>query len=48
MILPQMVEDHQAALSAVGDLPLFEPLRLFIAHLEVKYDGFRRDEMQRI
>ena len=43
-----MAQATHAALSAVGDPPLFEPLHLFIAHLDVEYGGFRRDEMQHI
>jgi len=46
--LSRVAQATQAALSAIGDPPLFDPLRLFIAHLEVEYGGFRRDQMQRI
>ena len=46
--LSRVAQATQAALSAIGQPPAFEPLRLFIAHLEVEYGGFRRDQMQRI
>ena len=48
MTLSRMAQAKQVALSAVDDPPLFEPLCIFIAHLEVEYGGFRRDQMQRI
>ena len=38
----------RAALAAVGPPPLFDPLAQFMAHLEVEYGGFRRDQMHRI
>ena len=43
-----MAQATLAALPAVGDPPLFEPLRLFIAHLVVEDGGFKCDQMQRI
>lgn len=46
--LSRIAQAMQAALSAVGEPPSFEPLRVFIAHLESEYGGFRRDQMQRI
>jgi len=46
--LSRMAQAMQAALSAVGAPPSFEPLQEFIAHLENEYGGFRRDQMQRI
>jgi len=30
----------QIGFAAIGELSLFDPLRLFIAHLEVEYGGF--------
>ena len=48
MTLSRMAQVSHAALSPVGNPPLFEPLRLFIAHLEVEYSGLRGDHMQRI
>jgi len=35
-------------LVAVRKPPLFDPLCLFIAHLDVEYGGFQHDQMQRI
>ena len=46
--LSRVAQATQAALSAIGEPPVFDPLRLFIAHLEIEYGGFRRDQMQRI
>ena len=47
-LLSRMAQATQAALAAMGPPPPFDPLRLFIQHLEVEYGGFRRDQMQRI
>ena len=43
-----MARATQAALTAVGPPPPFNPFAEFVAHLEVEYGRFRRDQMQRI
>jgi hypothetical protein len=46
--LSRMARATHAALTAVGPPPPFNSLAEFVAHLEVEYGGFRRDQMQRI
>ena len=45
LTLSRMAQGAQTDVSAVDDPPLFEPLRLFIAHLEVEYGGFKCNHM---
>ena len=47
-VMSRMAQATRAALAAVGPPPPFDPLARFMAHLEVEYGGFRRDQMQRI
>jgi hypothetical protein len=44
----RMARTTQAALTAVGPPPPFNPLAEFVANLEMEYGGFRRDQMQLI
>ena len=46
--LSRMAQATYAALATIGHPPPFEPLPLFLAHLEVEYGGFRKDQMQSI
>lgn len=46
--LSRMAQTIHTTLSAVGEPPLFDPLRLFIAHVEIEYGGFKRDQIQRV
>jgi hypothetical protein len=46
--LSQMARASQTALTVVGPPPPFNLLAEFVAHLEMKYGGFWRDQMQRI
>ena len=46
--MSRLAQATRAALAAVGPRPLFDPLPEFMAHLEVEYGGFRRDQMHRI
>ena len=43
MSLSRMAQATHAALSVVGDPPIFKPLCLFIAHIEVEYGRIRGD-----
>ena len=40
------VKEEEMEATSISRLLFLLPLRLFIAHLEVEYGGFRRDEMQ--
>lgn len=46
--MSRLAQATRAALEAVGPPPSFDPLAKFMAHLEVEYGGFRRDQMHRI
>jgi hypothetical protein len=46
--LPRYAQATQTALTCLGALPDFEPLRAFVLHLQEEYGGFCRDQMQRI
>ena len=41
--ISQFVLATQAALQTMGSPPPFEPLPLFLEHLDYEYGGFRRD-----
>jgi hypothetical protein len=43
-----MAHVTQATLTAIGPPPPFNPLAEIVAHLEMEYGGFRRDQIQRI
>ena len=43
-----MARITQATLTVVGPPPPFSPFAEFVAHLEVEYGGFWRDQMQHI
>ena len=46
--MSRLAQATRAALAEVGPPPAFDPLALFMVHLEAEYGGFRRDQMQRI
>ena len=46
--MSRLAQATRAALAAVGPPPPFDPLALFMVHLEMEYGGFRRDKMHRI
>ena len=43
-----MAQAFNAAVDAVGPPPAFNPLALFMRHLDLEYGGFRRDQMHHI
>ena len=47
-VMSRLAQATRAALAEVGPPPAFDPLALFMVHLEGEYGGFRRDQMQRI
>ena len=46
--ISRMTQAMVAAETAYGPPPAFRPFELFMRHLEVKFGGFRRDQMLRI
>ena len=43
--MSRLAQAARAALEAVGPPSVFNPLARFMAHLEVKYGGFRHNQM---